>query len=188
PAEIQLDVVSDADPQISLDLEVSLRSDIGPALARQRHARLQLHGAARDELCALGDFGTVGVDLSGGYGSRADADEQECDHDHERGHRHPGIIESSIAHIARIAFQCADWRSISSRRRILPVADLGIWSMNSTSRTRLCGATRSATQLMSASAVVAGPAAAGLSTTYALGTSPASSSARSEERRVGKRL
>src|SRR5438067_3224810 len=101
PAEIQLDVVSDADPQIPLDLESSLRSDVGPALARQRHARLQLHGAARDELCALGDFGTVGVDLSGGYGSRADADEQECDHDHERRHRHPRYYLSRRSRTSR---------------------------------------------------------------------------------------
>src|SRR5262249_16452270 len=66
-----------------------------------------------------------------------------------------------------------DYFCISTRRKILPVADFGIWSMNCTSRMRLCGATRSATQPISASAVAV---AEGLSTTNAFGTSPASSS------------
>src|SRR5438046_3632696 len=49
--------------------------------------------------------------------------------------------------------------------------------MNSRWRMRLCGATRSVTNAVIASAVVAREAASGLSTTKALGTSPASSSA-----------
>jgi hypothetical protein len=36
-------------------------------------------------------------------------------------------------------------RARRSLRRILPDADFGIWSMNSTTRTFLCGAMRSAT-------------------------------------------
>src|SRR5713226_9321574 len=67
-------------------------------------------------------------------------------------------------------------RWISRRRRILPDADFGIWSMNSRCRMRLCGATRCATNAMIASPVVARDAASDLRTTKAFGTSPASSS------------
>ena len=55
--------------------------------------------------------------------------------------------------------------SMSTRRRILPEADFGIWSMNSIWRMRLWGATRSATQLMMASAFVARDASSAFSTT-----------------------
>src|SRR5258708_23949676 len=61
--------------------------------------------------------------------------------------------------------------SISVRRRILPDADLGIASVNCSLRMRLCGATRAATYAMMSSAGVGV-----LTTTNALGTSPASSS------------
>ncbi len=62
-------------------------------------------------------------------------------------------------------------RSTSTRRRILPEGDFGIWSTNSSRRTFLYGATRSATNAISSSAV-----ASPRSTTNAFGTSPASSS------------
>src|SRR5438309_2428935 len=62
-------------------------------------------------------------------------------------------------------------RSTSLRRRILPEADFGISSIVSTSRIFLWGATRSATNAISSSG-----ATGDLSTTNALGTSPASSS------------
>src|ERR1017187_5207937 len=62
--------------------------------------------------------------------------------------------------------------AISSRRRILPDGDFGIFSMNSTDRTFLKDATLPATYAMSCSEVTSARV-----TTNALGISPASSSA-----------
>ena len=58
---------------------------------------------------------------------------------------------------------------LSIRRRILPEADFGIWSMNSRCRMRLCGATRAATQPMMASDVVARAASSPLEDDVRLG-------------------
>src|SRR5574340_1007821 len=58
-------------------------------------------------------------------------------------------------------------------RRIFPDADFGTVSMNSTWRTFLCGATRSATYAITSSAVICAPCCL---TTNALGTSSPSSS------------
>lgn len=70
----------------------------------------------------------------------------------------------------RLARSC----STRWRRRILPLGDLGICGTNSSARMRLCGATRCATQAISAAGSLA---ASFFSTTKALGISPASSSA-----------
>src|SRR5215472_4064843 len=64
-------------------------------------------------------------------------------------------------------------RSTRTRRRILPDGDFGISVTNSTSRTRLYGATRSVTNAISSSAVAA---AFACTTTNAFGISPASAS------------
>ena len=64
-------------------------------------------------------------------------------------------------------------RARSSRRRILPLADFGTASMNSTRRTRLYGAVRSATKARTSSSVAVLP---GARTTNAFGTSSPRSS------------
>src|SRR5262249_6823327 len=101
-------------------------------------------------------------------------------------HGHRGIVSGSEARLVHELLGCrtsteryarALSMSIRTRRRIFPDADFGIWSTNSRWRTRLWGATRSATQPMIASAVVTLDASSGFSTTNAFGTSPASSSA-----------
>src|SRR5438094_7840381 len=77
-------------------------------------------------------------------------------------------VDAEAVALASPAAALARSSSISVRRRILPDADLGIASVNCSLRIRLCGATRSATKAMMSSAGVGV-----LTTTKALGTSPA---------------
>ena len=124
-------------------------------LAGGEHVEPDLLGLQRDGHHRLDPLGLGGRPTGGRVGGDvADGEDSEL-------HLDSHLFEDSTSPTdgrTRIFPQPSGvgYRTRRSLRRILPAADFGIASMNSTARTFLCGATRSATNAITSSAVEVG--------------------------------